>query len=404
MSRLKLKQIIFPLLLVLYEISTYLSNDMYLPALPDMMRDLHITTQQVQLTLMIWFAGLACTPLIFGALSDRFGRRPVLLLGGLVYVIASAACALATDFTFLLWVRFIQGCAIPTMMVAGYASIHELYDHKEAINILALMSAITILAPAFGPLLGAIILYVANWRDIFWVITIWSSLTLIFLFYYMPETHAPALRHPIQLPVLFKSYWRVITNKAYMLQMCILGCLFGGFIVWISSGSLLVMESFHFTAMEYGLFQIFVFAFYFIGNLLVDPLMDTLGIDLLIRLGLSIGMLGAIFMSVFAVLFPQNIYPYILALSFFSFGTALCFAPLNRMIIEASDEPMGIRVAFFTVFLMLALAIVSYIGAHIYNGTILSVALITTLSMLTACLLKRFTPKSPPQDEMEAIS
>ena len=74
---IKKKSIIFPILLVLYEIATYLSNDMYLPALPDMMRDLSLTTQQAQWTLTTWFIGSAFLPLVLGVVSDRYGRRPV---------------------------------------------------------------------------------------------------------------------------------------------------------------------------------------------------------------------------------------------------------------------------------------------------------------------------------------
>ena len=77
---------LFPILLVVYEISVYLSNDMYLPALPDMMHDLQISATQAQLTITMWFIGAASTPLVMGAFADHFGRRPTLLTGGVIYV------------------------------------------------------------------------------------------------------------------------------------------------------------------------------------------------------------------------------------------------------------------------------------------------------------------------------
>ena len=101
----KIKPILFPLLLVLYEIATYLSNDMYLPALPDMMRDLGLSTKQAQWTLTTWFVGSAALPLVLGVVSDRYGRRPVLLIGGLIYILSTMVCAIATSSHGLLIAR-----------------------------------------------------------------------------------------------------------------------------------------------------------------------------------------------------------------------------------------------------------------------------------------------------------
>ena len=158
----------FPLLMVCYEISAYLSNDMYLSALPQMAIDFNITQHIAQLTLTAWFLGAASMQLILGPASDQYGRRPVLLLGGLCFVIAAVVSALTTDLTTLLISRFFQGCATCSVVVAGYAAIHELYEHKEAIRVLARMSSITILAPALGPLVGGLILQTVGWRFIFW--------------------------------------------------------------------------------------------------------------------------------------------------------------------------------------------------------------------------------------------
>src|SRR5262245_26554719 len=122
---IKTKSNLFPLLLVLYEISMYLSNDMYLPALPDMMKELDLSIQQAQLTLTTWFVRTASLPLVMGVVSDRYGRRSVLLCGGVIYILMSIVCAMTTNVHTLLIARFIQGATVPSMMVAGYACIHE---------------------------------------------------------------------------------------------------------------------------------------------------------------------------------------------------------------------------------------------------------------------------------------
>lgn len=371
----KIKIAYFPFFLVFYEIATYLSNDMYLPALPNMMKDLNLSTQQVQLTLTTWFIGLAGLPLVMGIISDRFGRRPTLLIGGLVYFFASLVCALAMNTHVLLTARFFQGAAIPSMMVAGYACIHELYDQKEAIRLLALMGSISVLAPALGPLLGSIVLYFTSWRGIFWIIVLWTAIALLFLFKYMPETRPSHLREPIHLGTLFSQYARIITNKQFVLLICVLGFIFGGFIIWIASGSLLVIENFHYTPLMFGIFQAVIFAAFIMGTHSVKYLMEWIGVKRLIWTGLTITFCGGVLLALFALLFPQGFYPFLAGMTIYSLGSGLCFSPLNRSIIETTEEPMGVRVALFTVLWTGFSVLGSLFASFYFNGTIAAIAL-----------------------------
>src|SRR5437763_170719 len=128
---------LFPFIFVFYEVTNYLANDMYLPALPTLTGDLNTTIHLAQLTLSTWFFGTASMQLILGPLSDRFGRRPILLGGGLVFIIATLICALSTNIHTLIMARFFQGCAVCSVVTAGYSTIHEIYEHTQAIRILA---------------------------------------------------------------------------------------------------------------------------------------------------------------------------------------------------------------------------------------------------------------------------
>lgn len=373
--RSTIKPVYFPFFLVFYEVATYLSNDMYLPAMPQMMQDLHLSSQQVQLTLSAWFVGSAALPLMVGVISDRYGRRSTLLWGGVLYLVAGIICALSPSVHALLWGRFLQGAATPTLLVAGYSTIHDMYEQKKAIQILALMSIVTILAPAFGPLLGSAILTVSTWRAIFWVIVVWTVVAIGFLYHVMPETRLLSQRQPISPSLLFRQYANIFSNRKFLLLMCSMGLLMGGFIVWISAGALLVMSSFHYSALGFGLFQALVFVFYILGNRLVKTLMEKMDVTRLISFGLAISCVGGILLAVFAILFPMGLYEFIIALSIYSFGTALCFPALNRTIIETSDEPMGMRVALFTVLLMLFGMLGSLIAGRFFDGSVASLAL-----------------------------
>ncbi|HEX4044484.1 MAG TPA: Bcr/CflA family efflux MFS transporter [Gammaproteobacteria bacterium] len=376
--------VLFPFLLVFYEIATYLSNDMYLPALPEILQDLQLTPQQAQLTLTTWFLGSATMPLVIGPLSDRFGRRSILLVGGFIYVLTALFCGLTSNGFLLLIARALQGAMVPTMLVAGYACIHESYQQRDAIRILAVMGSITILAPALGPLFGGFVLYFSNWRSIFFIIAAWASIGLCLLYYFMPETVTQQNRKSLHLPSLIKTYWSILTNQRFMLRMCLLGFIFSGFIAWFSAGPLLIIENLGYNAMVFGWLQVIIFAAYITGMHSVKAMLEKFALTRLVQFGLWLVLGGGLLISMMAMLFPQSLTAFIVSMTIYAFGFALCFVPLNRLIIEASDEPMGARMAIFAILFGLFGSLGSGIAGLFFNGTILSLAMIITITTLIA--------------------
>jgi len=383
--------LIFPLLLVFYEIATYLSNDMYLPALPAMMKDLGLTAQHAQFTLTTWFIGSASMPMLVGALADRWGRKPILLAGGVIYILSTVICAMTTSVSVLLFARFIQGGMVPFMMVPGYAVIHESYEQKDAVRLLALMGSISVLAPALGPLLGSIVLYFLNWEWIFWLIALWALIAILLLSKWMPETLPAEKREPIHLSLLFKKYGQLCTNKRFMLLMCVLGFIFAGFIAWITAGPLLIIDSFHYSAVTFGLIQAGVFAVYIFANRWVKHLLEKIGMGSLILAGLFVTLSGGVFMLLFALIFPFSLYAFIMSMMIYSFGSGLCFAPLNRLVIEASEVTMGVRVSFFTVMLTSFAALGSGMASLFFDGSLLSLALLISTVIVLAGFFRWLT-------------
>jgi Bcr/CflA subfamily drug resistance transporter len=381
---IKQQSFVLPLLFVLYEIATYLSNDMYLPALPQMIHDLQLSPHQGQLTLTTWFLGAASLPLLAGILSDRYGRRSILLLGGMIYIFSSAACAMITDVHLFLLARFIEGSVLCSATVPSYAVIHELYEQKQAIKILALMGSIAVLAPAFGPLLGGIVLYFTSWRGIFWIIVIWSVIAIALLAKWMPKSVSTLSE--VHLCQLFHHYYRILGNKTFVVHTITVGFTLGGFIAWITAGPLLLMEHFHYTPIAFGFIQTLVFGANIIAAQAVKYLINRLGVKRLIRWGLTLTFIGGFLGLVGAHLFPLYLPGFLATMAMYSFGSGLNYAALNRLAIEACAEPMGMRVAMFSVFLIVFATLGSAIVSLYFDGSILSLATIIAGAVSIACL------------------
>lgn len=379
---------LFPVLLVAYEICCYLSNDMYLPALPEMADALQLTHHTAQLTLTSWFLGATSIQLLLGPISDRYGRRPILLLGGLVYIATNIICATTTNIHYLLITRFIQGSCVCSVVVAGYAAIHELYEQREAVQILALMGSIVVLAPAFGPLGGSVILQFASWRAIFWFIGILSAILILSLYVFMPETRPRHTSQPLSLSKLASDYYAIMTNKGFAYNTFAFCFLFIGTIGWIAMGSFLSIDAFSYSPMAFALFQVIIFSGFILGSHMVKYGIVWWGISKMIVVGLSIGLCGALASMITSWMLPHHFFLFILTLTVFTSGTALAFGALSRIAIEACQEPMGARMAIFSTMMSGAATVSSMISGALYNGTTLTLAMIIMASCVLACCMR----------------
>ena len=374
--------IIFPVLLALYEIATYLSNDAYLPALPHITHDLFTTNHLVQLTLTTWFMGSASMQLFLGPIADRIGRRPVLLFGGLVFIFVTIGCAITSNIYTMLILRFIQGATITSMIVAGYATIHELFDRDKAIHTLSMMASITVLAPSFGPLFGALILQFSTWRMIFAILAGWACIVIFALFFKMPETN-PHAHEKIRFQTILLQYKNIFCNKLFLIFLLTSRCLFAAMIAWIAAGPFLLIDRFHYGAISFGAAQVFIFGSYIVFTRLVKYLMTKLTLKNIITTGIVMAIFGALYAFIASLLFPDTPCNMIIAMIFIAGGSGLVFPIVERLGIESSQEPMGSKVAISSLLIGLSGLIGSALISGFYNDTLMSLAII----LLSLCIV-----------------
>ena len=335
---------LFPIFLVIYEISLYLSNDAYLPILPHMAEALKTTVDWLPYTLTFWYTGYAGTQLFMGPVTDRFGRRRTLLTGGAIYVLGSLLCGFSTQLLPFLVGRFIQGATLGSMVVAGYATIHDSFEQKAAIQTLAWMAAVTIVGPALGPLFGSAILIFGSWRWIFFSLAILATLSLIGHYYVMPETNHPRKNKISAL----KVYKRLVFNWRFTGQACAASCAIFAVISWLTAGPWIVSEQFKEPGYYFGIYQAIIFMGFIVGSQLVKPLMKLFFLRKLVIFSLTLTALASATSFVTCYFFPLESIDFLIEMFAIAVCLGISFPILNRLTIEASDESMGARVAMFS--------------------------------------------------------
>lgn len=332
-------QSLFPIFILFYEFFAYLSNDMYLPALILIEQDFATTQELVQISIMVWYAGLALPQIGMGCLSDRFGRRVVLLLGGILFLLATVGLALSTNIYFFLVCRFFEGVGICSLLVSGYASIHESFDDNKAIRIIAWMGSITVMAPMLGPLAGGYFLLFFSWRAIFWVIALASAFAVGVLFFIMPETNKTASQGA--------SYLKLLKNRQFVTSALTLGLLISVMIAWIAASPFLLMQNEGLDRFEFGLLQIPIFAGYAAATRLVGPLHERLGSEKIFKTGFGIILIALGLLVVGHYQDLSYVWKLLVPISIYSWGFGLVSAPLNRSVFTSSEEKKGVVTAMF---------------------------------------------------------
>jgi len=231
---------------------TPMSVDMYLPAFPEIARDLGARTTEVQLTLSFFFLGLAIGQLIYGPVADRFGRRPPLIFGCVVYIGASLGCALAPDIHALIAFRFLQALGGCVGMVITRSIVRDMFDEKGAARMFAQLMAIMGVAPILAPLLGGQLLVYASWHAIFWILTVFGVLNLIAVLTVLKESLPVERQRSLHPAAVAATYLRLLTDRYFVGHALSSSLSFAGMFAYVTGSPFVFIEYYGVSAQHYG--------------------------------------------------------------------------------------------------------------------------------------------------------
>ncbi|MEU6976467.1 MULTISPECIES: Bcr/CflA family multidrug efflux MFS transporter [unclassified Streptomyces] len=219
-----------------------LSMDMYLPALPEVTEVLRAPAATVQLTLTACLAGMALGQLVVGPMSDKWGRRRPLLIGMIVYVLATAVCALAPSAGLLIGFRLLQGLAGAAGIVIARAVVRDLYDGVEMARFFSTLMLISGVAPVVAPLIGGQILRITDWRGVFYVLTGVGVVLTLVVWRFLHESLPPERRHAGGVGEALRTMRGLLADRVFAGYMLTGGLAFAVLFAYISASPFVVQE------------------------------------------------------------------------------------------------------------------------------------------------------------------
>ncbi|NNH36266.1 multidrug effflux MFS transporter [Acinetobacter sp. NIPH 2377] len=323
-------------LLTLLTAFSALSTDMYLPALPMMAAEYQVSTQMIANTLGAYFLGLACGQLIYGPLSDRYGRKPPLYFGLMIYIVASLCCAIAPNDTILLIFRVLQafgGCA---GVVIVRAAIRDRLNMKESAQVFSTMLLAMGLAPILAPAFGALLIQYFHWSSIFYLLTAIGVVTLVLVHFYFDETLPQSNLQNISARQISKNYLRLFKDQTFAIPMFAGAMLYGTLYCYISASSNLFINFLKVPEQQFaylfGLNAFGLMLFAFINKRLIH----YFSVSHLFILGALIQISGVFIISLNAWSYTIN--PYLICSGLFLLVGGIGFTGPNSMAIVMQNQ------------------------------------------------------------------
>lgn len=262
-----------------------ISTDLYLPSVPAIGRDLGADVAATQLTLSVFLAAFAIAQIPVGPLSDRFGRRPIILIGLAVYVLASIACAFAPSIEMLIAARAVQAIGACAGVVLGRAIVRDIYGHERAARMLALIGSAMALAPMIGPILGGMVQVLFGWRWNFAILTGFGIATLALAWVGLGESNVrrdPTALNPARMAANFATLLR---HRAFLGFALSVAFSYAGLFAFISGSSFVLIDGLGVPTEKFGYFFALAVIGYITGTQIAARLTMRLGIRRMLWIG-----------------------------------------------------------------------------------------------------------------------
>ena len=332
---------VFALLLAALAMLGPFAIDTYIPAFTGMGRDLGASTLQMQQTLSLYLAAFAFMFLFHGALSDSFGRKPVIVVGLVGFLIGSIGCALSPNIGTLLIFRVVQGLSVGAGMVVGRAMIRDLFNDTDAQKLMSMVTLWFGIAPAIAPIIGGYLYIWFGWHAIFWFLAIITALLIIVIVFSIHETLPDDKRHAFRPSPLFAGYREVGANVPFLLLSLAVGFNFNAFFLYFMSAPVYVPESLKLGPQQFAWLFIPGITGIMAGAFISGRVAGKLSLAKTVSYSYRFMVVAASVNLVYAFAFEPSVPWAIIPLFFYAIGSAMAMPSLSLIVLDMFPTRRG---------------------------------------------------------------
>ncbi len=331
----------FAILLALLGMLGPFSIDTYIPAFSGIAQSLDATPVQMQQTLSAYLFGFAFMSLFHGAISDSFGRRPVVLWGLAAFTVASAGCALAQNIGQLIFFRAMQGLSTGAGIVVSRAVIRDMFAPSQAQKVMSQVTVFFGVAPAIAPMVGGWMLVHVSWHGIFWFLMGVGIVLWLAIYRLLPETLHDTQRQHFHPRNLLAGYWQLGSDPRFFLLALASGIPFNGMFLYILSAPVFLGEHLQLAPQQFFWCFLMTIGGIMAGAMVSGRLAGKVAPQRQIRWGFSIMLAIAVVNLLANVLFRAHVSWALFPLGIFAFGWALMVPVVTLLVLDLHPERRG---------------------------------------------------------------
>lgn len=379
-----------------------LSTDMYVPALPLMSAYFGTSPSVVNLTLSIYLVGFAIGQLVYGPLSDRFGRRPALLSGMVIFLVSSGAVIVAPTIEALIVARFFQALGACSGQVIGRAMIRDLHSREETTRMLAYATVVMGLTAAVTPTMGGFISVWFSWRWIFVLLTGYGFVIGFFVWRRLPEPIARLNPHAIQPLRTMRNFGLLMRDRTFAGYLTSLCFMFAGMFSFIAGGAFVFQEVLGLKPQEFGLVFTAMATTFIVGLLITGRVSRRIDPHHVYGLAISGAALGAVLVAIVAASGPNSAVVLVLPWMIVTFCMGFVMPLGYAAALAPHPQLAGTASALLGASQSASSAAAGYLAGKTFNGTALPMGLLiaafTILAFLTFFMIVRRAAAVPTAD------
>lgn len=364
-----------------------LTSDTYVASLPQIGRAFGASTASVQATITCYLIGFAAGQVIYGPFSDKFGRRPMVLIGISLYIAATIACMLSTSIDMLIAARIAQALGAAGPIILTRAIVRDLHEGARAARQFAVMSMIMGITPIGAPVLGGLLQAAFGWQASFVVMGLVGATLAVLVTLLLPETNVRRQDAAISLRGIFASFAIVARNRAYLSYLCIQVCSYNGLFGFVSSASVVLQGAYGLSPVEFGLAFALCSSSYVMGAWIGSRLVAGRGLDGMIGIGCAWLCAGGLCQVAGVWLFPRAVAAVVIPDMIFFMGVGFLLPNTLAAALTPFPERAGAASSFMGLAQMTSGAIVGTVVGATLGESAWPLAIVTCVAGVGAFVI-----------------